>query len=90
MELNSCHFRFFVGFASYGLSWELVSYMRRRSALYVGPSPLERSMPIVQIASKALHDANDALLAVHRISRITRPHFDCFSGPRFGALSPPP
>ena len=51
-------------------------------------SPLECSMPIVQIASKALHDANDALLGVHCITRITRPHFDCFSDSRFGALSP--
>ena len=54
-----------------------------------GPlSPLDCSMPIVQIASKALHDANDALLGVHCITRITRPHFHCFSDPRFGALSP--
>ena len=45
-------------------------------------------MPIVQIASTALHDANDALLGVHCITRITRPHFHCFSDPRFGALSP--
>ena len=45
-------------FASYGLSWELVSYMRLRSALYVGPC-----LPIAQCPlSKALHDANDALL----------------------------
>ena len=51
-------------------------------------SPLDCSMPIVQIASKALHDANDALLGVHCITRITRPHFHCFSDPRFGALSP--
>ena len=51
-------------------------------------SPLQCSMPIVQIASKALHDANDALLGVHCITRITRPHFHCFSDPRFGALSP--
>ena len=54
-----------------------------------GPlSPLECSTPIAQIASKALHDANDALLGVHCITRITRPHFHCFSDPRFGALSP--
>ena len=45
-------------------------------------------MPIVQIASTALRDANDALLGVHCITRITRPHFHCFSDPRFGALSP--
>ena len=45
-------------------------------------------MPIVQIASEALHDANDALLGVHCITRVTRPHFHCFSDPRFGALSP--
>ena len=45
-------------------------------------------MPIVQVASKALHDANDALLGIHCITRITRPHFLCFSDPRFGALSP--
>ena len=51
-------------------------------------SPLDCSMPIVQIASEALHDANDALLGVHCITRITRPHFHCFSDPRFGALSP--
>ena len=51
-------------------------------------SPLECSMPIVQIASKALHDANDALLGVHCIARITRRHFHCVSDPRFGALSP--
>ena len=51
-------------------------------------SPLDCSMPIVQIASKALRDANDALLAVHCITRITRPHFRCFSDPLFGALSP--
>ena len=49
-------------------------------------SPLDCSMPIVQIASKALHDANDALLGVHCITRITRPYFHCFSDPR----SPPP
>ena len=36
MDLNSCHFRFSMDFASYGFSWELVSYMRLRSALYVG------------------------------------------------------
>ena len=54
-----------------------------------GPlSPLESSMAIVQIVSKALHDANDALLCVHYITRITRPHFHCFSDPHFGALSP--
>ena len=51
-------------------------------------SPLDCSMPIVQIASKAVHDANDALLGVHCITRITRPHVHCFSDPRFGALSP--
>ena len=51
-------------------------------------SPLQCSMPIVQIASTALHDANDALLGVHCITRITRPHFHCFSDLRFGALSP--
>ena len=51
-------------------------------------SPLDCSMPIVQVASKALHDANDALLGVHYITRITRPHFHCFSNPCFGALSP--
>ena len=45
-------------------------------------------MPIVQIASKAVHDANDALLGVHCITRITKSHFHCFSDPRFGALSP--
>ena len=39
--------------------------------------PLDCSMPIVQIASKTLHDANDALLGVH-----------CITHPRFGALSP--
>ena len=50
-------------------------------------SPLDCSMPIVQIASKALHDANDALLGVHCITRITRPNLHCFSDPRFGALS---
>ena len=63
---------------------------------YVGPlrgplSPLKSSMPIAQIVSKALHDShdvNDALLGVHYITRITRPHFHCFSDPRFGALSP--
>ena len=44
-------------------------------------------MPIVQIASKALPDANDALVGVHCITRITKPHFHCFSDPRFGALS---
>ena len=36
-------------------------------------------MPIVQIASTALHNANDALLGVHCITRITRPHVHCFS-----------
>ena len=51
-------------------------------------SPLDCSMPIVQVASEALHDANDAPLGVHCITRITRPHFYCFSDPRFGALSP--
>ena len=45
-------------------------------------------MPIVQIASTALRDANDALLGVHCITRITRPHFHCFSDPRFAVLSP--
>ena len=45
-------------------------------------SPLERSIPIVQIAPKALHDA---LLGVHYITRITRPHFHCFLDLRFGA-----
>ena len=44
-------------------------------------SPLDCSMPIAQIASEALHDANDALLGVHCITRITRPHFHCFSDP---------
>ena len=38
-------------------------------------SPLDCSMPIVQIASKDLHDANDALLGVHCITRITKPLF---------------
>ena len=57
-----------------------------RSALYVGACL--HSLPIVQIASKALHDANDALLGVHCITRITRPHVHCLSDPRFGALSP--
>ena len=48
-------------FASYGLSWELVAAVCSvRGSL----SPLECSMPIVHIASKALHDANDALLGV--------------------------
>ena len=51
-------------------------------------SPLQFSMHIVQIPSTALHDANDALLGVHCITRITRSHFHCFSNPRFGALSP--
>ena len=43
-------------------------------------------MPIAQVA---LHDANDALLGVHYITRITKPHFHCF---RTLALerSPPP
>ena len=41
-------------------------------------SPLDCSMPIVQIASKALHDADDALLGVHCITRITRHNFHCF------------
>ena len=36
-------------------------------------------MPTAQIVSKALHDANDALLGVHYITRITRPNFHCFS-----------
>ena len=49
---------------------------------YVGPSY------VGQKVSKALHDANDALLGVHYITRITRPHFHCFSDPRFGGLSP--
>ena len=31
---------------------------------------------------------DDALLGVHYITRITRPHFHCFSDPRLGALSP--
>ena len=54
-----------------------------------GPlSPLESPLPIVQIVFKALHAANDALLGVHYITRITKPHFHCFSDPRFGALSP--
>ena len=43
-------------------------------------------MPIVQIASTALRDAKDALLGVHCITRITRPHVHCFSDARFGAL----
>ena len=44
-----------------------------------GPlSPLDCSMPIAQIASEALHDANDALLGVHCITRITRPIFTAF------------
>ena len=51
-------------------------------------SPLKSSMPIAQLVYKALHDANDALLGVHYITRITRPHLHCFSDPRFGALSP--
>ena len=51
-------------------------------------SPLDCSMPIAQIASKALDDANDALLGIHYITRITKPHFHCFSDPRFRALSP--
>ena len=51
-------------------------------------SPLQCSMPIVQIDFTALHDANDALLGVQCITRITRPHVHCFSDPRFGALSP--
>ena len=47
------------------------------------------SMPIVQTASTALRDANDALLGVQCITCITtRPHFQRFSDPRFGALSP--
>ena len=75
MDLNSCHFRFSMDLASYGLSWELKSYMRRRSALYV-------------VASEALHDANDARLGLRCITRITRPHVHSFSDPRFGALSP--
>ena len=41
-------------------------------------SPLDCSMPIVQIASKALRDANDAPLGVHYITRITKPHVHCF------------
>ena len=49
---------------------------------------LYMAMPIVQVASTALRDANDALLGVHCITRITRHHFHCFSDPRFGALSP--
>ena len=51
-------------------------------------SPLDCSTPIVQTASKAVHDANDALLGVHYITRITRSHFYCLSDPRFGALFP--
>ena len=51
-------------------------------------SPLQCSMPILQLAFTALRDANDALLGVHCITRITRSHFKCFSDPRFGALSP--
>ena len=47
-------------------------------------------LSIVQIASKCLHDANDALLGVHYITCITRPHFHYFSDPRFGALSQGP
>ena len=52
-------------------------------------APLESSMPIVQIVSKALHDANDALLGVHYITRITNTIFTAF---RTLALerSPPP
>ena len=68
-----------------GLSWELVSC--GLLCTWARLSPLDCSMPIVQIASKALHDANDALLGVHCITRITRPNLHCFSDPRFGALS---
>ena len=46
-------------------------------------SPLESSMPIVQVVSKALHDANDALFGVHYI----KPHVHCFSALE---RSPPP
>ena len=46
-------------FASYGLSWERESYARRRWV----PASTQ-----VQVASKALHDANDALLGVHCIA----------------------
>ena len=35
-------------------------------------------MPIVQLAFTALRDVTDALLGVHCITRITRPHFHCF------------
>ena len=52
-----------------------------------GPlSPLDCLMPIVQIASKALHDANDALLGVHCITRITI--FTAFLTPRQALGSP--
>ena len=71
-------------FASYGLSWGT----QVLHAVLGSLSPLDCSVPIVQIASEALHDANDALLGVHCITRITRPHVHCFFDPRFGALSP--
>ena len=41
-------------------------------------------MPIVQT-----QPANDALLGIHCITRITKPHFHCFSGPRFGPRQAP-
>ena len=81
MDLNSCHFRFSMAFASYGLSWELVAICSVCRYLFL----LDCSMPIFETASKALQDA---LLGVHRITRITKPHVHCFSDPRFGALSP--
>ena len=45
-------------------------------------------MPIVQIASTALRDANDALLGVHCITPIIRPVFTAFLLP-FRLLPPP-
>ena len=57
-------------FASYGLSWELVSYMRLPSALYVhgSLSPLDCSMPIVQIDKLVDGAISETRVSSHRNS----------------------
>ena len=76
MSLSAlCGFRELLGCP--GNSYPTLSYIRLRLLC-----------TWVQIASKALHDANDALLSVIYITRITKPHFHCFSDPRFGAVRP--
>ena len=80
MELNSCHFRLWTSRVT-GCPGTRILHAAAVCSVLLSLSPLDCSMPIVQIASKALHDANDALLGVHCITRITRPHFHSFSDP---------